>query len=222
MPNLENLRKQAKLVLRWHRDRYHPVAAQIRSVLPRFRQLSDPEILNAPFKLADAQELVARQQGFESWQALKEGLQAMPDSSMQTTTRPVITAVAAELFVSDIQKSCEFFTKKLGFTIVYTYGEPPFYGQVKRDAARLNLKCVDRPVIDPALRERATSLGRHGCRHRRGDQAALSGVPGGRRRLPADADAPALGREEFRGAGPGRQSLAVRRPGGVNVKGRER
>jgi catechol 2,3-dioxygenase-like lactoylglutathione lyase family enzyme len=158
MPNLENLRKQAKLVLRWHRDRYYPVAAQIRSVLPRFRELSDPDILNAPFKLADAQELVARQQGFESWQALREGLQAMPDSSTQTITRPVITAVAAELFVSDIQKSCDFFTKKLGFTLVYTYGEPPFYGQVKRDAARLNLKHMDSPVIDPGLREREQLL----------------------------------------------------------------
>ena len=158
MPNLENLRKQAKLVLRWHRDRYYPVAAQIRSVLPRFRQLSDPEILAAPFKLADAQELIARQQGFESWQALKQGLQAMSDSSTQTTTRPVITAVAAELFVSDIQKSCDFFTRKLGFTVVYTYGEPPFYGQVKRDAARLNLKHMDRPVIDPELRDREQLL----------------------------------------------------------------
>ena len=174
MPSLENLRKQAKLVLRWHRDRYYPVAAQIRSVLPRFRQLSDPEILAAPFKLADAQELVARQQGFESWQALKQGLQAMSDSSAQTTTRPVITAVAAELFVSDIQASCDFFTRKLGFTVVYVYGEPPFYGQVKRDAARLNLKHMDRPVIDPELaRPRATAVGRHGCRHGRRDQAAL-------------------------------------------------
>jgi catechol 2,3-dioxygenase-like lactoylglutathione lyase family enzyme len=158
MPSLENLRKQAKLVLRWHRDRYYPVAAQIRSVLPRFQKLSDPEILNAPFKLADAQELVARQQGFETWQALKQGLQSMSDSAAQSTTRPVIGAVAAELFVSDIQRSCDFFTRKLGFTVAYTYGEPPFYGQVKRDAARLNLKCMDRPVIDPELREREQLL----------------------------------------------------------------
>lgn len=27
VPNLENLRKQAKRYLRWHRDGYHPVAA---------------------------------------------------------------------------------------------------------------------------------------------------------------------------------------------------
>ena len=158
MPSLENLRKQAKLVLRWHRDRYYPVAAQIRSALPRFRQLSDPEILAHPFKLADAQELVARQQGFDSWQALREGLQSMSESSAQTTTRPVVTAVAAQLFVSDIQKSCDFFTRKLGFTVVFTYGEPPFYGQVRRDAAYLNLRCVDRPVIDPELRDREQLL----------------------------------------------------------------
>ena len=131
--------------------------------MPRFRQLSDPEILAAPFKLADAQELVARQQGFESWQALREGLQAMSDSAAQTTTRPVITAVAAELFVSDIQRSCDFFTRKLGFTVVYVYGEPLFYGQVKRDAARLNLKHMDRPVIDPQLRDREQLLSADMC-----------------------------------------------------------
>jgi hypothetical protein len=72
MPNLENLRKQAKLYLRWHRDGYHPVAAQIRAVLPRFRDLTDREVLAHDFKLLDAQELVARQSGFESWQAPKQ------------------------------------------------------------------------------------------------------------------------------------------------------
>jgi len=76
----------------------------------------------------------------------------------EPSVRPVITAVAAELFVSDIQASCDFFTKKLGFSVVYVYGQPPFYGQVKRGAARLNLKHMDRPVIDPELREREQLL----------------------------------------------------------------
>lgn len=154
MPNLENLRKQAKLVLRRHRERYYPVAAQIREGLPRFRHLSDAEVLQQKFKLSDAQELVARQQGFESWQALKQGLDTMTQPAEQTTVRPVIAAIAAELFISDIKATCDFFTRKLGFSIVYLYGEPPFYGQVKRDAALINLKCVDRPLIDPELRDR--------------------------------------------------------------------
>src|SRR5262245_9273120 len=103
MPSLENLRKQAKLYLRWHRARHYPVAAQIRAVLPRFRHLSDPEILAATFKLSDAQELVARQHGFESWQALKTGIHTMPHHAAQTQSRPVISATAAELFVADIK-----------------------------------------------------------------------------------------------------------------------
>jgi catechol 2,3-dioxygenase-like lactoylglutathione lyase family enzyme len=142
-------------MLRWHRDRYYPVAAQIRSGLPRFSQMTDPEILSHSFKLSDAQELVARQQGFESWQALKTGLSTMPDhADPPSTTKVVITSVEPALFVTDIAASCDFFTGKLGFTIAFTYGEPPFYAQVMRDAARLNLKCVEQPVIDPALRDR--------------------------------------------------------------------
>jgi catechol 2,3-dioxygenase-like lactoylglutathione lyase family enzyme len=157
VPNLENLKKQAKLVLRWHRDGYYPVAAQIRT-LPRYRHLSDPEILAASFKLSDAQELVARQHGFESWQALKSGSETMPQSQKPTPTRPVISATAAELFVADIKASCDFFTSKLGFSIVFVYGEPPFYAQVKRDRGLLNLKCMDEPVIDPKLRDREQLL----------------------------------------------------------------
>ena len=158
MPSLENLKKQAKLFLRWHRDRHYPVAAQIRAVLPRYRHLSDPEILAASFKLSDAQELVARSHGFESWQALKIGIDAMPQQPDLTGSKAVIVATAAELFVSDIKASCDFFTQKLGFAIVFVYGEPPFYAQVKRDRGLLNLKHMDAPVIDPALRDRESLL----------------------------------------------------------------
>src|SRR5450756_1869163 len=79
MPNLENLRKQAKLILRWHRDRYFPVAAQIRSGLSRYAGMTDSDVLAQSFKLSDAQELVARQYGFQSWQALKTGLPTMSE-----------------------------------------------------------------------------------------------------------------------------------------------
>lgn len=158
MPSLENLRKQAKLVLRWHRDRYYPVAAQIRVVLPRYRHMTDPEVLAHSFKLSDAQELVARQHGFESWNALKSGLSTMPDHAEQTPPKAVIVAAEPQLFVANINASLEFFTRKLGFAIAFTYGEPPFYAQVKRDGAQLNLKCVDSPVIDPEFRDREELL----------------------------------------------------------------
>jgi catechol 2,3-dioxygenase-like lactoylglutathione lyase family enzyme len=158
MPSLENLRKQAKLILRWHRDQYYPVAAQIRAVLPRYQHMTDRQVLAAPFKLSDAQELVARQSGFESWQALKTGVATMTSPAAKTSSRPVLTAAEPQLFVSDIKAACDFFTAKLGFSVVFVYGEPPFYGQVQRDAARLNLRHVDAPIIDPALRDRESLL----------------------------------------------------------------
>jgi catechol 2,3-dioxygenase-like lactoylglutathione lyase family enzyme len=153
MPNLENLRKQAKQYLRWHRERYYPVAPAIRVTLPRFGHLSDEQILDASFKLADAQELVARQMGFGGWQALKSGAHAMSDKTKTTPPLPILNSVAPQLFVADIKASCEFFTAKLGFVINFLYGDPPFYGQVTRDNARFVLRQVDEPVFTDA-RER--------------------------------------------------------------------
>lgn len=65
------------------------------------------------------------------------------------------TLVAAEpqLYVRDIVASSAFYASSLGFSIAFTYGEPPFYGQVFRDGARLNLRQVDDPVVDPVRRD---------------------------------------------------------------------
>jgi catechol 2,3-dioxygenase-like lactoylglutathione lyase family enzyme len=154
MPSLENLRKQAKQILRWHRERHYPVAAQIRALLPRFRHLTDPEVFEQSFKLADAQELIARREGFESWQALDTGVGAMRQKTSGTESHPVIVAAEPQLFVTNLQASLDFYTHKLGFTVAFVYGEPPFYAQVIRDGARLNLRHVDAPVFDREIRAR--------------------------------------------------------------------
>jgi len=152
--NLENLKKQAKQYLRWHRERHYPVAAEIRAVLPRFRDLDDSQVLEASFKLSDAQELVARQAGFDGWQALKSGAQTMTPQTRQTKPRPVLSSTSAQLFVADIKASCDFFTEKLGFTVDFVYGDPPFYGQVVRDNAQLALRLVCEPVFAGDIRQR--------------------------------------------------------------------
>ena len=158
MPNLENLKKQAKLILRWHRERHYPVAAQIRGLLPRFSNMPDSEILVANFKLSDAQEMVARQHGFDNWQALKTGLSATPRKAKSSPSKATITGAEPQLFVTNIKRSCEFFQQRLGFSLVFSYGEPPYYAQVRRDAARLNLRCVERTIIESTLRDREELL----------------------------------------------------------------
>lgn len=152
MPNIDHLRKQAKLYVRWHRERYYPVAARIRAVLPRYGQLSDREVLDRPFRLADAQELVARTAGFESWEALRR-CQPLPNDPTAMPTMTVLTGAEPQLYVRDIAASSEFYVQKLGFSVAFSYGEPPFYAQLFRDGARLNLRWVDKPVIDPRRRD---------------------------------------------------------------------
>jgi catechol 2,3-dioxygenase-like lactoylglutathione lyase family enzyme len=82
----------------------------------------------------------------------------MSDHADATSSKAVIAGAEPQLFVADIKWSCDFFTRKLGFVIAFTYGEPPFYAQVTRDDAWINLRCVEHPVIDAALRDREQLL----------------------------------------------------------------
>jgi catechol 2,3-dioxygenase-like lactoylglutathione lyase family enzyme len=66
----------------------------------------------------------------------------------------ILTGVEAQLFVADVAAGCEFYAGKLGFATAFVYGEPPFYAQVVRDGARLNLRAVDEPVFAGDVRER--------------------------------------------------------------------
>ncbi len=146
MPNLENLKKQAKRYVRWHREGRVTVCAILRASLPRFSSLADSEILTQPFRLAEAQNVVARHAGFSSWAALKEGSPKV-DRPITYPSKPVLMNAEPCLFVTDLQRSLDFFTRKLGFKVNLTYGEPPFFGQVGRDAALLALRLVHQPVM---------------------------------------------------------------------------
>jgi catechol 2,3-dioxygenase-like lactoylglutathione lyase family enzyme len=78
----------------------------------------------------------------------------MTDEARETGYRPVLNSTEAQLFVADIKASCEFYTAKLGFTVAFIYGDPPYCGQVTRDHARLNLRVVGEPVFMGDIRER--------------------------------------------------------------------
>ena len=69
-------------------------------------------------------------------------------------SKATLLAAEPQLFVADVGASCEFYVKKLGFAVAFLYGEPPFYGQVFRDGARLNLRFLAEPAISPELQER--------------------------------------------------------------------
>src|SRR5947208_7549482 len=84
--SLENFKKQAKLLVRWHRERNYSVGGRIRQ-LSRYKGLTDSETLALPFPLNEAQDVIALEQGYSTWAELKQGLKKAPRS-----TRPVPAA----------------------------------------------------------------------------------------------------------------------------------
>ncbi|WP_332658427.1 VOC family protein [Brevundimonas sp.] len=58
-----------------------------------------------------------------------------------------------QLFVADMQAALQHYTDNLGFSVAFVWGEPPFYAQVVRDGAKLNLRHIDGPVFSDALRK---------------------------------------------------------------------
>jgi uncharacterized glyoxalase superfamily protein PhnB len=150
MSNIENLKKQAKQILRWHRERRWTVATDIRNALSEFQGLTDREVFEREFKLTDAQTLLAKRHGYETWAALSAGLAAKaaepsPDAA-ETTTR--VEYVMPFVFVRDVRAALAFYDERLGFKTEFAYGEPPYYAQLIRDGVRLVLKHADAPLFE--------------------------------------------------------------------------
>ena len=70
-PSLTQLELQATELHGLHRRKRLPAAARIVANHPRFRNKSTASVLDASLELADAQLVIAREYGFESWAALK-------------------------------------------------------------------------------------------------------------------------------------------------------
>ncbi len=162
MSNIENLKKQAKQVLRWHRDQRWTVATDIRNTLPEFQGLTDREVFERQLKLADAQTLIARRNGYSTWPELVTALAAAPRPAKRPERARAASQVVAALpfiYVRDTQAALAFYEEKLGFKTEFAYGEPsPYYAQVIRDGVRLAIKHAD-PEVFEALGPLRKALG---------------------------------------------------------------
>jgi uncharacterized glyoxalase superfamily protein PhnB len=152
--NLENLKKQAKALVRLHRERSYHLAIVARSVLPKYASMTDREMLTAEFKLGDAQELIARQHGCESWAALKAACESGESALAQASIAPADAGpvfAMPMLYVADVQRAAEHWRRVLGFT-PFLEGDPPFYAEVRRGGASLALRGTHRPIFDATAR----------------------------------------------------------------------
>ena len=76
-PSLEQLRKQAKSLLKLRHAADSESLARIRESHPRSKDFSDQQLADSPFALADAQLVIAREYGFTSWSMLQSHVKAL-------------------------------------------------------------------------------------------------------------------------------------------------
>lgn len=75
-PDLDQLKRQAKELLRDARARDADALARVR-LLPAFARMSDADLVRAPLGLHDAQSVIAREYGLDSWNALHERVEEL-------------------------------------------------------------------------------------------------------------------------------------------------
>jgi catechol 2,3-dioxygenase-like lactoylglutathione lyase family enzyme len=153
MSRLDIYKKQAKQLVRWHREGNYSIGGRIRG-LARYAHLTDLEALALSFPLHEAQEIVALEAGFHSWAALRAA--AEDHRVPQGTAAPALRLVRSTpvVFVTDVQESAQFYRDSLGFSIDFLHGQPPFYGSVSRNGACMHLKFVHEPVFTPGPEDR--------------------------------------------------------------------
>ncbi len=106
-PNAEHLRNQAKRLLKAFRARDSEALERFGAVLPKYADSQD-----ADTSLADAQSVIAREFGFDSWRALMDHLAARGemkgDADAVTVERFIDRAVATNCNAEDHLHATEF------------------------------------------------------------------------------------------------------------------
>lgn len=101
-PNLEQYKKQAKDFVKVCRSGDSDAIQRIRKYHPRSGQLVDSGILIAEFDLADAQLVIAREHGFESWPKFAKHIEGLaredsPVSKFESAADAIVTGDHATL-----------------------------------------------------------------------------------------------------------------------------
>ena len=105
-PSLEQYKKQAKELLKsvksGHPETLQHALQRIKKDHPRFARLADLELRAAKLALADAQLVIAREHGFESWPRFAKHIQGLtrqdsPVSRFESAVEAVVAGEAAKL-----------------------------------------------------------------------------------------------------------------------------
>lgn len=96
-PSLEQYKKQAKELLKAYRSADVETIHRVKRNHPRFEKLAEPGFEISKFALADAQLVIAREHGFESWPKFAQRIEVI-NSEAAAAENPVAAFIAAAIW----------------------------------------------------------------------------------------------------------------------------
>jgi ankyrin repeat protein len=101
-PSLEQYKKQAKELLKAYRSADVETIRRIKKHHPRFENLSEPGFEINKFALADAQLVIAREHGFESWPKFAQRIEVI-NSELAALKNPVAAFIEAAIWQGTLE-----------------------------------------------------------------------------------------------------------------------
>ena len=125
-PNLAQLKLQANELHQQHRQGAAAAAARIAAHHPRFKGVAETAVLDQDFVLADAQLVVAREYGFDSWPRLKHAVE-ISETLAQFQPHPQFDAALAAMDAGDAAELSRLVAAYPDLVRARTNLEPPYH-----------------------------------------------------------------------------------------------
>lgn len=103
-PSLEQYKKQAKELLKSCRSADGEALRRVKANHPRFNKLSEVELRNTKLALADAQLVIAREHGFESWPKFAQRIEVM-NSEIAALANPLAAFIEAAIWHGTLESA---------------------------------------------------------------------------------------------------------------------
>lgn len=105
-PDLEQYKKQAKELLKAYRAADAETIRRVKTNHPRFEKLSEPGFAISKFALADAQLVIAREHGFESWPKFARRVEALANAnSIPSLENPTAAFIEAAVWFGTLERA---------------------------------------------------------------------------------------------------------------------
>ncbi|HEX4469532.1 MAG TPA: ankyrin repeat domain-containing protein, partial [Gemmatimonadaceae bacterium] len=125
-PDLAQLKRQANELLKLQREKKASAGARIAANHPKFTDRPPEDALTSAFVLADAQLVIAREYGFESWAALKHLVEASRRVA-KFNPHPHFADAVAAIVAGDIDRLRALLDAHPELVRARTNLEPPFH-----------------------------------------------------------------------------------------------